>query len=277
MQKALCFLLPLALILALVIALSPTEQATAATATCPPNFSGTGVEAFYNSVGTVPPGTTVTASLTANATDPASVEALYVDGGAIFFGPLAPGATATSSRTFPTGGAYEARIIAISDGGDMSYSVTFSCPKTATGGSGTTEKLPAAPPPAVTDDRINVYDTYESRKAIYARSTNPEPGMNGIFVYDFVDMENTDGKTETRGQLMCYASTAAIQKQPDYPATNTLLGSNTDGTCQIHKLTTGEYQVTIGPEADGLMRVWIWRGIPPIEGSLYRRDYNIYG
>jgi hypothetical protein len=130
---------------------------------------------------------------------------------------------------------------------------------------------PPTPAPAITDNRINTLDTYETRKAIYAN--------NGIFVYDFGQANSGE---QGQGTLICFVSEVVLQQTPAKPAENTLLHENQpDPTktskCQIWKLTTGEYQVNVGPEENGLVRVWIWEGVPFKVGSLYYGNFTIYG
>lgn len=49
---------------------------------------------------------------------------------------------------------------------------------------------------------------------------------------------------------------------PDFPAKNTLIAKTADGFISVYKLMTGEYQVNVGPLADGKVHVIIFDGIP---------------
>lgn len=134
---------------------------------------------------------------------------------------------------------------------------------------------PASPVPAVTDDRVNASDTYDAHAAFYMDWGNADAAKNGIFVYAFANVAIGNGETETQGQLKAGVSAATLAKQPDKPAENTLLAASADQYYQIWKLTTGEYQINIGPDENGLVRVWIWKGVPPKAGSMYRSDFYI--
>ncbi|MBI5928956.1 MAG: hypothetical protein HY862_06590 [Chloroflexi bacterium] len=49
---------------------------------------------------------------------------------------------------------------------------------------------------------------------------------------------------------------------PDFPAENLLIASTADEFIRVYKLTTGEFQVNVGPLVDGKIHVLIFDGIP---------------
>jgi hypothetical protein len=69
--------------------------------------------------------------------------------------------------------------------------------------------------------------------------------------------------SSSQGSLVASISARDLARLPDEPSRNILLNASADGRYAIYKLTTGEYQVNIGPfGADGKVAVTIWRGIP---------------
>lgn len=63
---------------------------------------------------------------------------------------------------------------------------------------------------------------------------------------------------------------------PAQPLVNTLIASSEDGLYQVYILTTGEYQVNIGPDAEGEVRVLIFRGLVNPQPTAYQYNFNIY-
>ncbi len=64
------------------------------------------------------------------------------------------------------------------------------------------------------------------------------------------------------GAPLLYISADELAALPDFPIENTLIASTTDGFVTAYKLTTGEYQVNVGPLTDGKVHVVIFDGIP---------------
>ncbi len=63
------------------------------------------------------------------------------------------------------------------------------------------------------------------------------------------------------GLPFLYISEDELLGLPEFPVENILIAS--DGLVSVYKLTTGEYQVNIGPLADGKIHVRIFDDIPP--------------
>jgi hypothetical protein len=55
---------------------------------------------------------------------------------------------------------------------------------------------------------------------------------------------------------------------------NVLITESEDGMVKLYILTTGEFQVNVGPFEDGTVQVFIYDSFPPT--SVYRADFNVY-
>ena len=66
-----------------------------------------------------------------------------------------------------------------------------------------------------------------------------------------------------------------LDAYPEQPDTNVEVARNDDCPVSFHILTTGEYQVNIGPDAEGQVREVIFTGLPPAD--VYFDDFNVYG
>lgn len=55
---------------------------------------------------------------------------------------------------------------------------------------------------------------------------------------------------------------------------NLLLTTSKDGKIKLYLLTTGEFQVNVGPFEDGTVQVFIYDNFPPTR--VYRKDFNVY-
>jgi hypothetical protein len=64
-----------------------------------------------------------------------------------------------------------------------------------------------------------------------------------------------------------------IAELPAEVGENTLLSSSGDGFVSLYLLTTGEFQINIGPDQGGNVAVIIFTGVPPT--NMYRRDFNV--
>lgn len=67
------------------------------------------------------------------------------------------------------------------------------------------------------------------------------------------------------GQPLLLVSAAQLAALPSLPAENLLIVTSPDGLVSVYKLTTGEYQVNIGPLGEGKMYTYIFDGIPPTQ------------
>ncbi len=75
------------------------------------------------------------------------------------------------------------------------------------------------------------------------------------------------------GHLLIDVSADVLADLPDFPAENTLIAQSEDGSVALYKLTTGEYQVNAGPDADGFVYVLIWTGFPPED--VYTKGFSV--
>jgi hypothetical protein len=68
-------------------------------------------------------------------------------------------------------------------------------------------------------------------------------------------------------------SAAELAEFDPTPDENFLVASSGDGFVSFYILTTGEYQINIGPDASGKVYVVIFTGLPPTD--VYRHDFNV--
>ncbi|MBZ0319264.1 MAG: hypothetical protein K8L91_22810 [Anaerolineae bacterium] len=83
----------------------------------------------------------------------------------------------------------------------------------------------------------------------------------------FIDIRDLDGKP------VLYVTADDLAALPDYPIENMLIASTSDGFISVYKLTTGEYQVNVGPLLDGKVHVVIFDGIPRTHTYGYTFSY----
>jgi hypothetical protein len=87
-----------------------------------------------------------------------------------------------------------------------------------------------------------------------------------------IEVLGIDPKTaQPRAALLVKDSTLA--KLPDKPETNTLIASYYEFA--LYKLTTGEYQLNVGPDFEKKVHVIIWTGCPathPYESSFIQGE-----
>ena len=76
-----------------------------------------------------------------------------------------------------------------------------------------------------------------------------------------------------KGVLKVYSGKLPRDPRAEIPEENLLIAQSEDGTVALYKLTTGEYQVNAGPDADGYVYVLIWTGIPAED--VYTRGYYV--
>ncbi|MBA3871154.1 MAG: hypothetical protein H0X30_18585 [Anaerolineae bacterium] len=67
-------------------------------------------------------------------------------------------------------------------------------------------------------------------------------------------------------------SASQLAKLPDKPGKNTKIGATSDNYVQVFKLTTGEYQANIGPDAEGKIFVYVFSIVP--EDCISRYEYS---
>ncbi len=106
-----------------------------------------------------------------------------------------------------------------------------------------------------TNTSINCYGDY----ALYTKVQK-----NGTCDIEVLGINPKTGKP--RPALLVRASTLA--KLPDNPETNTLIKSYYEFS--LYKLTSGEYQLNVGPDFENKVHVIIWTGCPatnPYESS----------
>lgn len=82
-----------------------------------------------------------------------------------------------------------------------------------------------------------------------------------------IEVSGIDPKT-ARPRRALYVTAKTLAKLPDNPETNTLIKSYYEFS--LYKLTTGEYQLNVGPDFEKKVHVIIWTGCPaqnPYESS----------
>jgi hypothetical protein len=162
--------------------------------------------------------------------------ALQDGGGITLASALLPSAAV---YTVPSSGAYSLmgyRDVSNQTAGAVSGDVTVSC--------GTA----SAPDGRITDIATG---------AVYATE-------DGISAYGITNFGEGAYVTITAAQLA---------ELPAHPDENMLLGASGDGFTTVWLLTTGEYQVNIGPDRDGHVYVIVFTGIPAT--NIYRLDFNV--
>jgi len=94
-----------------------------------------------------------------------------------------------------------------------------------------------------------------------------EDGVEGLTFYEIDENSN--------GNLVFYLTPEELAEWDATEVTeNTLIAQNADGTVAFYKLTTGEYQLNVGPDADGKVEVTIFDGFPPT--NTYGYSFNVY-
>lgn len=76
------------------------------------------------------------------------------------------------------------------------------------------------------------------------------------------------------GYLAFRISSATLADLPEFPDDPVEIACTPDHRYCFYKLSTGEYQLNIGPDIEGKVQVVIFDGVPPT--TVYRRDFNIY-
>lgn len=79
----------------------------------------------------------------------------------------------------------------------------------------------------------------------------------------FIDLWHLDENGV--GQPLLYISKDQLLALPDHPTENLLFASTPDSLVNVYKLTTGEYQLNIGPLAEGKVYTTIFDAIPPTQ------------
>lgn len=97
------------------------------------------------------------------------------------------------------------------------------------------------------DGRITNYNT---EAAIYATD-------DGIFIYRIAP--------DSSGLLVIALDRATLDRLPATPNRNLTIATSADRYIGVYKLTTGQYQVNVGPDKDGKVFVTRWVGLPPTE------------
>jgi hypothetical protein len=111
----------------------------------------------------------------------------------------------------------------------------------------------AVPPSRLCDDgRIN-YNNCD-KVAIYPVADEDSYGLE-VWIVD-------DGNTPSFG---FFVSAARLDRLPDKPTHNIRIAISKDRRTALYKLTTGEYQVNYGPDAEGKVFVYTFSGLPPTD------------
>ena len=238
----------LSLFFLLVLALIPLQPVAAACGVVASGVITGGSTANFGPF-TIEKGSTIFLKVTNTALIPINYGIVVTVGGIPVFvnnGTIQAGETETASTVLTQTVTASASVLVI--GGDAEYVGRVKCPSTAAG-----DDTPPLPPG---DGRLGALGT---NGAVYTDE-------DGIGVYG-VD-ENGDGFEAL------FISAAELAALPDMPAENLLLAGDADGPFAIFKLTTGEYQVNIGPDAEGKVQVVIFDGIPPT--TVYGYEFNVY-
>lgn len=74
-----------------------------------------------------------------------------------------------------------------------------------------------------------------------------------------IEVLGIDPKT-AKPRKTLYVTAATLAKLPEKPETNTLISSYYEFS--LYKLTTGEYQLNVGPDTEKKVKVIIWTGCP---------------
>ena len=97
----------------------------------------------------------------------------------------------------------------------------------------------------------------------------PEPGAeNDVFALDIWGIDD-----KGVGYPALYIDSATLAGQ-DIPLENALVDHTEDWTIAIYRLSTGEWQINVGPDEKGNVSVTIFDGLPPT--NIYHKDFNIY-
>ena len=147
--------------------------------------------------------------------------------------------------------------------GDVNYTPFLTAPPPACSmaGGGTSGNASLPTPP---DDRIN-WQHGDTDAVVYP--AQDDAGNPALHVYCLDAAGNAFlGLNVTQDDIDAY---------PAQPDTNVEVARNDDCPVSFHILTTGEYQVNIGPDAEGQVREVIFTGLPP--SDVYFDDFNVYG
>ncbi len=112
------------------------------------------------------------------------------------------------------------------------------------------------------DDRLNYGKGDVSHGIVYARSDN------GITIYGI--------NPDSTGYLAVHVAPEDLPTCDPTPSENQLLASSADGKYTVWLLATCEFQVNMGPDAEGKVQVITWRGVPAIKESVTSYDFNVF-
>lgn len=73
---------------------------------------------------------------------------------------------------------------------------------------------------------------------------------------------------DATAKLAFFIPKSDLDKLPDKPEETITIWESADGKYAFYKLTSGEYQINVGPDAEGKVQVVIFTGVPPT---------NVYG
>ena len=90
---------------------------------------------------------------------------------------------------------------------------------------------------------------------------------NPVLAFYRIDEDST-------GHLLFFIASSGLTEYPDKPDENIEIFRSDDGKYAFHKLTSGEYQITVGPDNEGKVHVVIFTGIPP--ENVRGHTYSIY-
>ncbi len=99
--------------------------------------------------------------------------------------------------------------------------------------------------------------------------------MDGSFVYPIYARTTGIEVYNAAQQLLLRTTSAEIAAVPSAPAVNTLIEQSANGFVSVYRLTSGELQINIGPDAEGKVEVYILATLPTTEAR--RADFRVGG
>ncbi|MBI5670903.1 MAG: thrombospondin type 3 repeat-containing protein, partial [Chloroflexi bacterium] len=116
------------------------------------------------------------------------------------------------------------------------------------------------PPFRFNDGRLETM--LDGHTAIYLHDGTGNPA---IHIYRTDDFGNA--------YLTLARSLNELNQYPDRPEANMLIGTGIDGKVALYKLTSGEYQINVGPDSDGKIYIIV---LPGLGGAFNQSEWNIY-
>lgn len=167
------------------------------------------------------------------------------------------------SYTMPATRLYgDVAVYIIPDPSGLSFDFTFTCTPSTLSPISLGEELATgiSPPPGINTGGAS---------ALIVPITATGEEAHG----DYVGLSFWGINEQGDGYFAFYVSKEMLDALPENPEVNLEIARTDNGQIVFYKLTTGEYQVNIGPDSEGKVQVVIFDGIPPT--NVYRRDFNV--